>query len=272
MKIALLADLHFGKIAGPDIVPALVRDIREQDFDLVVLAGDLTQRARPREYRAAVQFIKHLPAPVIAVPGNHDVYPWWHLGLRLWFPLRRFHKWITPEGFPSVEMQGVFVLGVNSATGWRVQRGEVDEGTCDRLRTAFRARGSSVRTVLVIHHPPWDDAGQRPLLAPGVLETGPNVVLCGHTHISSVGVRCVAGQLVVAVQSGTATSSRWRDPQMQVNCYQAVTIIDEAVSVEERRFDKDVWVAWKERRSVFVRHEIQGWARGPRLEVGQARY
>ena len=41
--------------------------------DLVVLSGDITQRARRRQFAAARAFIERLSLPVLAVPGNHDI-------------------------------------------------------------------------------------------------------------------------------------------------------------------------------------------------------
>ena len=40
---------------------------------LTVVTGDLTQRARPHEFAAAVAFLGRLPTPVVVVLGNHDV-------------------------------------------------------------------------------------------------------------------------------------------------------------------------------------------------------
>lgn len=41
--------------------------------DLILISGDLTQRARTHEFRLAKEFIRKLPAPVLVVPGNHDI-------------------------------------------------------------------------------------------------------------------------------------------------------------------------------------------------------
>jgi len=266
VKIALLADLHFGRIAGPEIVSALVTDIAEQDADLVVLAGDLTQRARPREYRAAARFIGHLKAPVLAVSGNHDVYPWWHLVPRLWFPLRRFYRWITPQRFPLVEAPGVVVLGISSATGRRLQRGVVALSTQLRMIRVFQSYGSSVRTVLLVHHPPRHATVLRPLLSSSVTDAGPDVILCGHTHVSNAGVRYLSGHPIVVVQSGTATSNRWRTPQMDTNSYQTVDISKTAVNVEERRYDLAVQVFGPWRRCTFRLQCDRGWVEGVDIE------
>ena len=38
-----------------------------------MLSGDITQRARRRQFAAARAFIERLSLPVLAVPGNHDI-------------------------------------------------------------------------------------------------------------------------------------------------------------------------------------------------------
>ncbi|MDG1755160.1 MAG: metallophosphoesterase, partial [Rhodothermales bacterium] len=57
-RIAHISDIHFGRIAYAndaqiDIVQALIDDINAASVDLVVVSGDLTQRAFGHQFRAA---------------------------------------------------------------------------------------------------------------------------------------------------------------------------------------------------------------------------
>lgn len=61
-RIVHISDLHFGT-TEQKLVDALVRDIEERAPHLVVVTGDLTQRARNREFDAAEEFLKRLPQP-----------------------------------------------------------------------------------------------------------------------------------------------------------------------------------------------------------------
>ena len=70
--LAHISDLHFGRL-DPAVLPALTRAIHEAKPDVVVVSGDLTQRARRREFSAARRYLDGLPSPQIVVPGNHDV-------------------------------------------------------------------------------------------------------------------------------------------------------------------------------------------------------
>jgi 3',5'-cyclic AMP phosphodiesterase CpdA len=67
-----LSDLHFGRTDQALIDPLLAR-VHSEKPDCVVVSGDLTQRARVQEFRAARAFLDRLPRPQVVVPGNHDV-------------------------------------------------------------------------------------------------------------------------------------------------------------------------------------------------------
>ena len=71
--IAHVSDLHFGK-DDPKIVKGLLRALEEAKPDAIVVSGDLTQRAKKKQFRAAKAFLEEMPqVPRVVVPGNHDV-------------------------------------------------------------------------------------------------------------------------------------------------------------------------------------------------------
>ena len=82
-----ISDPHFGT-EQPPVVEALAALARQQRPDLLVLSGDITQRARPAQFRAARAFMDRLGVPVLAVPGNHDI-PLFDLWTRLRRPYAR---------------------------------------------------------------------------------------------------------------------------------------------------------------------------------------
>src|SRR4051812_35093740 len=67
-----LSDLHFGRIDA-SVVDPLIEIVRDLTPDVVVISGDLTQRARSYQFVEAARFLSALPQPQIVVPGNHDV-------------------------------------------------------------------------------------------------------------------------------------------------------------------------------------------------------
>src|SRR4051812_14375682 len=94
-RIAHLSDLHFGA-EDPAVAAALVADLAAFAPDLVLVSGDLTQRARARGSAAARAWLDPLPYPRLAVPGNHDL-PLWPVWRRAFRPLRRFRRAFGPE-------------------------------------------------------------------------------------------------------------------------------------------------------------------------------
>jgi 3',5'-cyclic AMP phosphodiesterase CpdA len=137
----------------------------------VIAGGDLTQRARAAQFRAARAFLDALPAPWLAVPGNHDV-PLWDLFRRVFFPRGRFHRFITFERAPRRRAGDLRVLGLDSTR--RKITGRLKPEQIAQITDA---------DVLVTHHPlvrrPLE--GAEAALA-AARAAGVAVVLAGHHH------------------------------------------------------------------------------------------
>src|SRR3954453_9291912 len=93
-RLAHLSDLHFARV-NPAAVEGLLRSLEDVRPDLIIISGDFTQSARTTEFMAAREFLDRLPAPVFAVPGNHD--------LPQWNPLERLLR--APDRYPRVLAQ-----------------------------------------------------------------------------------------------------------------------------------------------------------------------
>ena len=85
-----LSDLHFGKVDEALLQPLhdLVHRIAP---DVVVVSGDLTQRAKTEEFEAAKAWLDTLPGPQIIVPGNHDI-SLYNVFRRFLQPLTRYKR------------------------------------------------------------------------------------------------------------------------------------------------------------------------------------
>ena len=111
--IAHLSDLHFGT-EDPELALALLHDLRELDPSLVVVSGDLTQRARTREFEAAAAWLGQIQSPKLVIPGNHDI-PLFDIIRRFAMPLNRFGTHISEDLNPFYEDQEMALLGINTA-------------------------------------------------------------------------------------------------------------------------------------------------------------
>lgn len=112
-----ISDTHFGT-EQPPVVEALVALAAQQRPDVVVLSGDITQRARPAQFRAAKACVERLGAPVLAIPGNHDI-ALLDLWARLTRPYARFSAVFGTDLEPVHASPDWLVVGVNTTRARR---------------------------------------------------------------------------------------------------------------------------------------------------------
>jgi 3',5'-cyclic AMP phosphodiesterase CpdA len=130
-----ISDLHFGA-HHDQLAESFLSDALEQRPDLVVLSGDLTQRARRRQFHAARTFIDGIPGPVLTVIGNHDL-PLINVPWRLAAGTRRYKRTIEPQLSPSVTLPGVVAFGLDSMPAWRWKAGRVSPRQAAKVLEAF---------------------------------------------------------------------------------------------------------------------------------------
>lgn len=220
-RVAHISDLHFGR-EKPEIVAALLGDLADVNPDLIVVSGDLTERALHRQFRAARRFLDRLPAPYLVCPGNHDV-PLYRLDERLLRPTDRFRRHISADLGPVHHGRGFTALGLNSAHGMTWKSGRVEAAALARLCAKAESAPAGNLRIVAAHHPflPPPDAPDARLVdeAESVLTamatSGVDLILGGHVHRAFAGDARRAfprlpGQLLVA-QAPTATSIHLRD-------------------------------------------------------------
>ena len=241
--IAQISDLHFGA-ERPDVVAGLLRDLEEVAPDLVVVSGDLTQRARRSEFIAARAFLDRISCPRLVVPGNHDI-PLFDVLNRLLRPLVRFRRYIHEDVDPFLLADGVAVMGLNTARSNTWKDGRISAAQIENLQTRFSSVPPGVLKVLVTHHPFLPPPGDpSPPIVGRAVEAlraaeacGVDLVLAGHLHHGYTGdVRTHhAGirRAILVAQAGTATSHRVRN---EPNSYNVIL-----VEPERLRFSLRVW-------------------------------
>ncbi len=264
MRIAHLSDLHFGRIAHPEIVDVLVDEVNQNNVDLVVISGDLTQRALRSQYRDAARVLRSIAAPMVVVPGNHDVLAWWRPLSRMARPLSRYRRFISRDLTMSQQDDTVAVLGVNSAYGATIKGGWIRSSVREAIRAYFEAQPATRFKILVVHHPliPVPLLSSKRAVARGgesalrvAEEAGVELVLCGHLHVSHVeSLKRHDGQdgLVVAC-AGTVTSSRGRRSNRNKNYYNIVEVDADAFTIAERCYDPAAQRFDTVRTSTFAR-------------------
>jgi 3',5'-cyclic AMP phosphodiesterase CpdA len=211
-----LSDPHFGT-EQPAVVEALLALAQAQAPDLVVLSGDITQRARAAQFAAAKDFVDALGAPVLAIPGNHDI-ALFNLFARVFRPYAAYAKAFGPDLAPVHDTPDLLVIGVNTTRPWRHKHGEVSVRQIQQVATQLQAAKAEQLRVVVVHQPvavPEASEthnllrGHRPALQAWV-QAGADVVLGGHIHLPCVLPVPGLVRPLWAVQAGTAVSSRTR--------------------------------------------------------------
>jgi len=265
--LAHLSDIHFGKIADDRVVDALVGEVNEAGVDLVVVSGDLTQRARTREFQAARAMLDAFEPPVIVVPGNHDVRAWWHHPFdRLLRSSKRFRAFIADDPTPTFAVDGLAAFGLNSAHGWTIKGGRIRTSHVAEMEAFFAAQPPGAFRVLTVHHHLYHldalgdhDVSRGARLALDAAQRARvDLVLCGHLHTSHVQTVELAdadgdGHRLVIASAGTATSSRGRRENRGVNFYNWVEVGPEQFTVRERRFDVETGRFAEARATAFER-------------------
>jgi 3',5'-cyclic AMP phosphodiesterase CpdA len=242
--IVHLSDLHFGRVDAQLLAP-LSAQVHALAPDVVVVSGDLTQRAKSEEFIAARAWLDTLPGPQIIVPGNHDI-ALYNLYRRFAQPLKRYRRYITDDLAPFYVDDEIAVLGVNTARSLTFKDGRINTEQLAGIRARLDGLGDDITRIVVTHHPfdlphgfDEDDLVDRaPLAMVAFADSGVDVLLAGHLHASHTSSTAERYRIdeyaALVVQAGTATSTRGRG---EVNSFNVVRV--EAARIEVERYGWD---------------------------------
>jgi len=216
--------------------------------DLLVLSGDLTQRAKPHQFKEARAFVDSLPVPSLVVPGNHDVplYRFWE---RFGRPFGAYRRHFADELEPVFEDEELLVVGINTAHGRTFKNGRFTPQRLSEVTDLLDAAPAGVFKVVVAHHhviqPPWFD---RQPVATNAWEAMDiftrhrvDLILSGHLHQSFIGnseeFYPKGRPPVVILHSGTTTSNRGRAGERDKNTCNWIRVDEESLRVSHFRWE-----------------------------------
>ena len=259
-----LSDLHFGAIDARLLEP-LRRRVEALAPDVVIVSGDLTQRARVEQFEAARGWLDTLPKPQVVVPGNHDV-PLYNVALRFLAPLARYRHHFSADLEPAYVDDEVAIVGVSTARSLVFKGGRINAAQVERVRRTFCRLPDGVTKIVVTHHPfdmpaDWDEqrqvAGRAARALDALAQCGADVYVSGHLHRAHAGELAstldLPGFRPLFVAAGTSTSTRGRGEK---NAFNVLRVASDAIEVELHEWNGSDFT--RQRAQRFTHHP-EGW-------------
>lgn len=216
-----ISDMHFGT-EQPPVVEALVELVREEAPSLVIVSGDITQRARTAQFRAARVFLDSLAASdMLVIPGNHDI-PLFDPFTRFLRPYAKYAREFGNTLEPVHDSGEILAITVNTTRRYRHVDGEVSEAQIARVSHLLSTARPGQLRIVVTHQPvcvmrPQDEEnllhGHKSAIHAWAA-AGADLIMGGHIHLPYVcpmhETLAAGSRKLWAVQAGTAVSSRIR--------------------------------------------------------------
>lgn len=239
-----ISDVHFG-CEDPQALAWVRERIAAEKPDAVALTGDLTMRARSREFQAACDWILSLDAPVTVEVGNHDL-PYFNLIERFVTPYRRIRR-IERLVERELNLAGVSIVPLKTTARAQFRlnwsKGWVGPRALAKTLKCIEALPKGEVALVTAHHPLLEAntrgtaltmGGERALAA--LARAGVAAVLSGHVHDPFDLVKQTANGPIRMIGAGTL-SQRIRSTPPSFN---ELTIENGEVRVKVRTLGEDV--------------------------------
>jgi 3',5'-cyclic AMP phosphodiesterase CpdA len=185
-----LSDIHFG-LENYAALEWVNRAIADERPAAVAITGDLTMRARHREFAAACAWISALERPVTVEVGNHDL-PYFNLIERFTDPYRRFRD-IEALIEREVDLSGISIVSLKTTARaqWRLNwsKGWVTPEALTKTLEAIDSLPPGRRVLVTAHHPLVETGTRGTALTRGgeraleeLAKRKVLAVLSGHVH------------------------------------------------------------------------------------------
>jgi len=242
VKVAHISDLHFNRIF-PEAERALQEELNKENYRLIILSGDLTQRAYAYQFKRVKRFILGLKNPLLIIPGNHDI-PNINIVRRIFSPFKYYKKTISQALDKVYQDDDLLVIGLNTAKRYPIRNGNISERQIKWAEKKFREGGDRFK-MLVTHHPfirPPHGAYRHIVKGAGaavkaIKDCGVSVFLSGHFHTAYFGnIKNHFPDIkrdIVTSQAGTAISRRTRTDG---NTFNTIHIEGNTFSVTSKGF------------------------------------
>lgn len=238
LKLFQISDIHFG-LEDRVALEWVRQAIADERPAAVLITGDLTMRARQREFTAASAWIAALDVPVTVEVGNHDL-PYFNLWERFTQPYKRY-RGIEELLERELSLPGIEVIPLKTTVRaqwrWPWSNGWVTEAALAATLAAIDAVPRSRRVLVTAHHPLPERGPKGKRLTIGgdkamaaLAGRGVAAILSGHVHDAFDLVATTPNGPLRMIGAGTL-SKRIRSSPPSFN---EITISVDAVTVKVR--------------------------------------
>ena len=154
IRLFHLSDIHFG-LEDNRALDWVKQEIAEKRPHAVIITGDLTMRARHKEFDAATHWIRSLDVPVTVEVGNHDM-PYFNLIERFFTPYKRF-RGMEELVERELDLRGLAIVPLKTAVraqprlNW--SKGWVTDAALRKCLSAIDRLPPGKRALVAAHHP-----------------------------------------------------------------------------------------------------------------------
>ena len=176
LKVALLTDLHITPGNENDsVMSSLVDDINSEQYDLVVVAGDITNMGSDAELKCAYNHLSRITHQQIVTHGNHET-TWSESGGE------DFVKYWGHNGCTTCSVGNYLFVAYPAGPFIKMADGTAQDG--ERLAWVERIlkKGGKKRIISVCHYPLNDDLTNRTEIVSLLKKYGVSASLAGHYH------------------------------------------------------------------------------------------
>lgn len=149
-----ISDIHFG-LENNRALDWVKAEVAARKPAAVAITGDITMRARTREFEAAKEWILSLEAPVTLEVGNHDL-PYFNLLERFFRPYAKFYgvehtveRELTLPGLAIVPLRTT----ARAQPRFNWSKGWITGASLARCLAAIDALPPGTRAIVTAHHP-----------------------------------------------------------------------------------------------------------------------
>ena len=190
IRLFHISDVHFG-LEDSEALGWVAACVARERPAAVAITGDLTMRARHREFAAAAAWIRGLGVPVTVEVGNHDL-PYFNLAERFLDPYRRFRA-LQDAVDHGIALPGLSIIPLKTTARAQLRlnwsKGRVSERSLAACLAAIDALPPGTRALVACHHPLVETGTRGKALTRGgtqalaaLAQRGVLGVLSGHVH------------------------------------------------------------------------------------------